>query len=115
MPQKKSSDRHAPTKSAGAAPARAESPLALIYVGIRGSVVAVRKPGGEIAWSTRLRKGSSLVPILVEGNRLYAVSGGELSCLDASSGKLVWHNPLRGFGMGFAALGSAHSSGDASS
>ena len=86
--------------------------LPLLYVGIQGSVVAIRKRDGAIAWSTRLRKGSSFVPIVHEAGRVYAVSGGEVSCLDGASGELLWHNPLTGFGTGYASLAGA---GDATS
>ena len=33
---------------------------------------------------------------------LFAASGGEVSCLDARTGDVVWHNPLKGFGRGLA-------------
>lgn len=93
-------------------PARAgQAPL--LHVGLRGCVLGVRRDSGEIAWSTRLRRGSSLVPIVVDGARLFAVSGGELSCLDATSGKLLWHNPLKGYGTGYAMLAGAQDPGAA--
>jgi len=81
---------------------------ALLYIGIHGSVVALDPESGTILWTTRLRTGSSLVPLQVEGERLYALSGGEISCLDAQDGTLIWHNRLRGLGMGFACLASAN-------
>jgi len=82
-----------------------------VYVGIRGSVVALQRDNGAIAWSTALPKGRSLVPIVVQDDRLLAVSGGELSCLEAASGRLIWHNPLKGYGMGFAMLAGAQDPG----
>ena len=78
-----------------------------LYVGIRGSVVAVAKDTGEVAWLHRLRKGSGFVPIVREGPHLYAVSGGEVTCLDARTGEPVWHNPLKGLGTGYATLAGA--------
>ena len=78
-----------------------------LYVGIKGCVVAVAKDTGEVAWMHRLRKGSSFVPIVREGPHLYALSGGELTCLDAKSGDPVWHNPLKGLGTGYATLAGA--------
>ena len=47
------------------------------------------------------------MPIVQQGERLYAASSGEVSCLDAASGKLLWHNPLKGFGSGYASLAGA--------
>lgn len=78
-----------------------------LYVGIKGTVVAIRKYDGAIAWSTKLYRGSSFVPIIQEGDRLYAASGGEVSCLDCATGTVIWNNHLKGYGMGYAALAGA--------
>lgn len=74
----------------------------LLYVGIDGSVVALDRTSGEIVWSVRLRKGSTLVPILRDDRNLYALSGGEVTCLDPASGEVRWHNPLKGYRTGLA-------------
>ena len=79
-------------------------PSEFLYVGIKGSVVALRKSDGSIAWKTDLPRGSSFVPIIQEGSRLFAGSGGEVLCLDCETGKVLWHNPLKGFGTGYLAL-----------
>ncbi len=92
-------------------PARSAVPGRHIHIGIHGSVVAVRRDNGEIAWSTKLRKGHGLVPIVLEGERIFAASGGELSCLDAASGRVIWHNTLKGYGMGFAMLAGSQDPG----
>ena len=78
-----------------------------LYVGIKGGVLALRKFDGSAAWFTKLRRGSSFVPVILEGDRIYAASGGEVSCLDATTGALLWHNQLKGYGMGYAALAGA--------
>jgi outer membrane protein assembly factor BamB len=78
-----------------------------LYVGIKGAVLAVRKHDGAVAWTTKLRRGSSFVPIIQEGDRLYVASGGEVSCLDATTGAVLWHNALKGYGMGYVALAGA--------
>ena len=44
------------------------------------------------------------MPIVQEGDRLYAASGGEVSCLERATGKVLWHNPLKGYRTGFVAL-----------
>jgi outer membrane protein assembly factor BamB len=79
----------------------------LVYVGIRGQVVALDQESGTVAWSVELHRGSSFVPIVVEGSRVFAASGGEVTCLDAQTGALLWHNPLKGFGMGYAMIAGA--------
>lgn len=85
----------------------AKSKNELIYAGIRGHVVAIRTSDGEIQWSTKLKKGSSFVPIVQDGQKLYATSGGEITCLDAASGDVLWRNPLKGYGTGYVALAGA--------
>src|SRR5262245_8903094 len=82
-------------------------PLPFVYVGIASSVVALDKDRGEVAWSTRLRKTTALVSLLVEGGRIDAVASGEISCLDALTGEVLWHNELKGYGRGWAILGGA--------
>ena len=80
------------------------NPAEFLYVGIRGRVVALRKGDGSIAWTTKLARGASFAPIVQDGARLFAGSSGEISCLDCETGKLLWHNPLKGFGMGYLAI-----------
>jgi outer membrane protein assembly factor BamB len=82
-----------------------------VYVGIASSVVALRKEDGSLAWSTRLRRSTQLVSVLHDGPRVFAIAGGEVSCLDARTGELLWHNELRGYGRSWAVL--AGSSQDA--
>ena len=86
------------------------SPSPFVFVGIASCVVALDKQSGEIAWSTKLRT-SSLVSLLHDGPHVFAVSSGEISCLAAATGAIVWHNPLKGYGRGFAILAGATSEG----
>ena len=79
-------------------------PSEFLYVGIKGAVLALRKGDGSIAWRTDLPRGTSFVPIVQEGARLFAGSGGEVVSLDAESGKVLWHNPLKGLGTGYLAI-----------
>jgi|RhiMethySRZTD1v2_1073278.scaffolds.fasta_scaffold598567_2 outer membrane protein assembly factor BamB len=79
-------------------------PMQFLYVGIKGCVLALRKSDGSIAWKADLSRGSSFVPIVQDGSRLFAGSGGEITCLDCESGKVLWHNPLKGFGTGYLAI-----------
>lgn len=75
----------------------------LLYVGIRGSVVALHRDTGEIAWRTHL-KGAEFVNLIVDGDHIYATTYGEAFCLDARSGQSLWHNRLKGLGLGLASL-----------
>ena len=69
----------------------------LIFIGIKGSVVALYRNTGEQAWATHL-KGMDFVNLVLEDDKLLATCAGELFCLDALSGTGLWHNPLKGFG-----------------
>jgi outer membrane protein assembly factor BamB len=75
----------------------------LIYIGIKGSVIALNRTTGEQVWSTHL-KGSDFVNVLVEGEKVFATCYGEVFCLDPLSGEGLWHNRLKGLGTGLATI-----------
>ena len=75
----------------------------LVFVGIHGSVVALKRESGEIAWTTHL-KGSDFVTVVVQQGTVFATAEGELFCLDAATGDGRWHNKLKGLGMGLATI-----------
>ena len=74
-----------------------------ICVGIKGSVVALDRLTGDILWQTKL-KGSDFVNVVGDGAEVFAVTVGEVFCLDVASGVIKWHNPLKGWGTGLASL-----------
>ena len=75
----------------------------LIFIGIRGSVLALNRDSGSIIWEARL-PGSSFVNLAWDENRVYALSNGEVFCLDAGNGSILWKNPLKGFGYGLGSI-----------
>jgi outer membrane protein assembly factor BamB len=75
----------------------------LVYLGIRGSVLALDKNSGARIWETKL-KGSQFVTLLVDGQRIFAGAQGEIFCLDAATGKTLWHDGLSGYGFGLMSL-----------
>lgn len=90
----------------------------LVYVGIKGKVIALSRTTGEIVWSTRLGEGllsgSAFVHLVVDGSDLFATTQGTISCLDAATGETRWQNGLKGYGFGIASIatGNVHSSAD---
>lgn len=74
-----------------------------IYLGVKGSVVALNPAKGELLWATHL-KGSDFVNVALDGGSLYAATRGEIFCLDPKNGKIRWHNPLKGYGLGLVAI-----------
>jgi len=81
----------------------------LLYVGIKGSVVALNRANGEQVWATHL-KGSEFVNVLVEDGAVLASCFGEVFCLEPLTGKGLWHNGLKGFGRGLATFATERSS-----
>jgi outer membrane protein assembly factor BamB len=75
----------------------------IVYLGVKGSVVAIDKRRGKELWRTKL-KGAGFTTVLVEDDLIVAHTGGELYGLDPKSGRLIWHNPLPGMGYGLAML-----------
>jgi outer membrane protein assembly factor BamB len=78
----------------------------LIFVGIKSSVVALDVRTGEEVWRAKL-KGSEFVTVLWDGEALVAANAGELFALDPETGMVLWHNPLKGMGMGLVSLASS--------
>ncbi len=75
----------------------------LLFIGIKGSVLALECRSGRQVWATHL-KGSEFVNVLLEDDVVLASCCGEIFCLDALNGNALWHNPLRGFGRGLATM-----------
>lgn len=75
----------------------------IIYLGIKGSVIAMDSASGEILWTVHL-KGSDFVNVVLDGENLYATTQGEIFCLDARTGEGRWHNQLKGFGWGLVSI-----------
>jgi len=79
-----------------------------IFIGMNAHVAAVDKSLGRVLWKTKLKAGLAgghrFVTLLVEDNRIYAHTGGELFCLDVATGKFLWNNKLEGLGYDVANL-----------
>jgi outer membrane protein assembly factor BamB len=75
----------------------------LVFIGIKGSVVALNRATGQQVWATPL-KGSDFVNVVVQNGAVLASCRGEIFCLDPLTGIRMWHNPLKGYGMGLATI-----------
>jgi len=80
----------------------------LVFVGIKGSVVALNRETGEQVWAVHL-KGSDFVNVALQKDRLYATTYGEIFCLEAATGNALWSNGLKGFGLGLATIATEDS------
>lgn len=77
----------------------------LLYLGIRGRVVALNRMTGDEVWRTEL-KGSGFVQVARDQDYVYATTRGEIFCLAPASGQLIWNNTLKGLGMDLASIAS---------
>jgi outer membrane protein assembly factor BamB len=75
----------------------------VIYLGIKGSVLALDSATGQQLWLAPL-KGAEFVNVVLDGGNLYATARGEIFCLDPQSGGIRWHNPLKGHGLGLITI-----------
>lgn len=71
----------------------------LIFVGLNGYAVAVHRDSGKIIWSND-KMHSGYVTFLLDGDRLIVSSNGYLYCLDPLTGQILWHDPMKGYGIG---------------
>ncbi len=81
----------------------------LVFVGIKGSVVAVNRATGQQVWATHL-KGYDFVNVVVQNEAVLASCCGEIFCLDPLTGNGRWHNTLKGFGRGLATIATEDNS-----
>jgi outer membrane protein assembly factor BamB len=75
----------------------------IIYLGVKGSVVAINSATGQPVWSTSL-KAAEFVNVVLDGDNLFATTRGEIFCLDPQGGGIRWHNPLKGYGLGLITI-----------
>jgi outer membrane protein assembly factor BamB len=78
-------------------------PQTLVFVGIKDSVMALDDRTGEPVWRTKLRR-SDFVSVLWDGEALIAANSGEVYRLDPQTGAVLWHNELKGMGLGLVTL-----------
>ncbi len=82
--------------------------VGVLYVGIKGHVIALERTTGTELWRVKLEgvraRMSDFVYLYQDEDQLYAAYNGEVYCLDPRSGTVVWHNQLRGLGTGLASL-----------
>ena len=79
-----------------------------VFIGIKGSVVALNRATGQQVWATRL-KGSDFVNVVLQDGAVLASCYGEIFCLDPLTGIPMWHNPLKGYGVGLATIATDYS------
>ncbi len=82
----------------------------LVFVGIKGSVIALNRATGQQVWATHL-KGTEFVNVVLEDRVVIASCVGEIFCLEAATGNGIWQNPLKGYGRGLASIATERNPG----
>jgi outer membrane protein assembly factor BamB len=77
----------------------------MVYIGIKGTVVALDSMTGDEVWRRDLL-GSSFVTVAQDEANVYAAANGEIFCMDKLTGAPRWHNPLNGLGTGLVTIAS---------
>jgi outer membrane protein assembly factor BamB len=81
----------------------------LLFVGIRGRVVALDRYTGDEVW--RVQFGSDYLTVFWDGEALFAATAGEIWRMDPDTGELLWHNKMRGLGQGLVSIASTQAPG----
>lgn len=74
-----------------------------IFIGIHGNVFCLDRNTGQEIWSASL-KSTNFVTLLVDGDLVIAACKGEVYGIEKATGKLLWHNEMRGQGFGLASI-----------
>jgi outer membrane protein assembly factor BamB len=77
-----------------------------LFIGIRGTVLALDRATGVTRWSTHL-VGSDFVNVLLQEGDVYAATRGRLYRLDPATGDILWSNELPGLGWGIITIAGA--------
>ena len=85
----------------------------LLFLGVKGSVVCIRKLDGAEMWRKHLI-GRSTTSVYVDDGYIYAGTRGRLFKLDMNSGEVLWTNKLPKLGYGLCLLGAPNQSAMAS-
>lgn len=78
----------------------------LLYVGIKGCVVALDRKNGDEAWRIELRR-AEFVTVFWDGDGLFAANAGEVWRLNPTTGEIMWHNEMKRLGRGVISLASS--------
>jgi outer membrane protein assembly factor BamB len=81
-------------------------PSKVVLLGVKGTVLAFNQETGEQLWKQPLKPGMGepFVTVIADAQRIYAHTGGEIFCLELSSGRILWQDGLTGLGYGIASL-----------
>lgn len=82
------------------------NPSDVIFMGLNSRVIALNKDNGQALWDTKLGGvlGDGFITLNSDSRHVFAFCKGQIYCLDALSGAIVWTNELKGYGYGIASI-----------
>jgi outer membrane protein assembly factor BamB len=82
----------------------ARSRASLVYIGVKGHVIAFDRKNGTEIWRVPLpakyKSSADFVNIFRDADGLFATCAGEIFALDPRTGAVLWHDPLKKLGTG---------------
>jgi outer membrane protein assembly factor BamB len=87
----------------------------LVFVAFNSRAAALDRETGELVWKWRSPRGYGPVALMLDGDRVIASVQGYTYCIDAATGRQLWQNDMKGFGIGIPCLTSFRSSSMATS
>jgi outer membrane protein assembly factor BamB len=78
----------------------------VVYLGVGSHVVALDLATGQEIWRCKVKSAQLTAVTLVE-ERLLVTASGEIWCLDRNTGSILWHNKLKGLGVGLVTVAGA--------
>ncbi len=82
----------------------------LVFVGFLRRVAALERNTGQIVWQWEADKGRCYQTLLLDQGMLIVSVDGYMYGLEASTGRQLWFNEMKGFGSGVASLASVNGS-----
>lgn len=84
-------------------PARLLFPVGRVLLAYSDELVCLSYAKGELLWRSKVPTGT--MSIVADGDEIFFGSLGEVGCVDANTGAVLWHHPFKGMGQGAVALG----------
>jgi outer membrane protein assembly factor BamB len=79
----------------------------MVFTGFNNRVVALDLDSGQVRWDWKSPKSGGYVSVLLTDEKHLIVSvNGYTYCLDPATGRQLWFNELKGYGVGVASLTS---------
>jgi outer membrane protein assembly factor BamB len=87
----------------------------LLFVAFNGRVLALSRHDGSIIWRWSSPHRGQYITLLPNGDMLFVCSQGYTWALNPATGAELWHQPLKGEGVGIPSLATMRATSSSSS